>query len=333
MSMPAEASDAEVRAVLALLAPVAARRSGYLVAGGRLTRLDGVPAPPPAARTEERERELPPPFRLFLTARLDLGVTSGTEGWHRVVRHLGQLLHDDRARDLTPNLILDRDGAWQPFDQHGSAPPWWPARQRLARHRPRVVWELYGAGFPADRFSGITGKMALGTEHGDLLLARLAALAPLGLQYGMVHAWTPREPTGDTGFLPASRQAHDPRLGIGDRRTGLATYLPNLYWGQVFGPPWVALFGAEALASAPAHRVEELPGGCWLVQLTERMSDLETDYDRYAEVRDACKRHLGADCFYDPARGEDGSYRAPDLPDLADRGLVAPPALEELGGR
>lgn len=55
------------------------------------------------------------------------------------------------------------------------------------------------------------------------------------------------------------------------------------------------------------------------MQLTEHLADVVEDHDRFDAVRERCKTHLSADCFYDPDRGE---YRAPLIPTVGDRGLA-----------
>ena len=109
-----------------------------------------------------------------------------------------------------------------------------------------------------------------------------------------------------------------PRLSLTGRALA-EECLPNLYWAQVFGPPWVELFGADTLASTPAHRVEEVAPGHWLVQLTERLADVVEDRAGFERVRAAAKVHLGADAFYSAERGLTGRYRTPQIPTLAER--------------
>ncbi|MCA9700924.1 MAG: hypothetical protein KC431_25590, partial [Myxococcales bacterium] len=98
--------------------------------------------------------------------------------------------------------------------------------------------------------------------------------------------------------------------------------LPNFHWGMIFGPPYIDLFGRDVLLSAPAHRVRELPSGQILIQLTEDLRDLETDYPRVAAARERVKDYLGRDAFWSPAMA---TYRAPTFT-FPETGQVLPPA-------
>ncbi|MBO0805051.1 MAG: hypothetical protein J2P25_18495 [Nocardiopsaceae bacterium] len=102
-------------------------------------------------------------------------------------------------------------------------------------------------------------------------------------------------------------------------------FLRDVYWGNVFGPPYTELFGADKLRTAPAAAVTELRPGYFYLQLTESILDLcdKGSLPRNREVRDAVREHLGADCFYQ--RGKDPvSYRAPHFRAAAEEGLWKP---------
>ncbi|MCA9686853.1 MAG: hypothetical protein KC457_32105 [Myxococcales bacterium] len=91
---------------------------------------------------------------------------------------------------------------------------------------------------------------------------------------------------------------------------------------MIFGRPYVELFGRDTLLNAPAHVARELPTGQILIQLTEDLRDLETDYPRVAAVREHVKDHLGRDAFWSPAMA---TYRAPTFT-FPESGQVLPPA-------
>lgn len=103
----------------------------------------------------------------------------------------------------------------------------------------------------------------------------------------------------------------------------LARYLPDMYWVTVFGKPYVELFGLERLLASPAPILREIGGGCVLIQLSESIYDLETDFDAVDSVRQAVKKHLNCNAFFDPNLPEDHVYNVPllelePLPDTGD---------------
>jgi hypothetical protein len=91
----------------------------------------------------------------------------------------------------------------------------------------------------------------------------------------------------------------------------LVKRLPDILWGQVFGPAYVRLFGLEKLLSAPAYKVEQLGPETVYIQLSESLFDM---HDRYAEVdavRQQVKQHLDDNIFFDARNPEGHVYRTP----------------------
>ncbi len=82
----------------------------------------------------------------------------------------------------------------------------------------------------------------------------------------------------------------------------LRHWLPNLPWLAYFGKPYVELFGKEKLANAPVYRTEKIGEG-YLLQLTENISDMETDYESYRAKEQAVKAYLHPNAFYNREKG------------------------------
>lgn len=97
--------------------------------------------------------------------------------------------------------------------------------------------------------------------------------------------------------------------GLGTHR--LVKYLPDLYWLNVFGPPYVEVFGPDKLRSAPVAAVAELPYGGVSLQLTSPLADNAQAWSKFAAVRAKCKSHLNSNVFFDPAATLQHSYRVP----------------------
>lgn len=95
----------------------------------------------------------------------------------------------------------------------------------------------------------------------------------------------------------------------------LKHWLPTLPWGVVFGEAYVRLFGLDKLLTAPAYKVEKLSDTAVYLQLSEKLTDLETDYESVHAVRLQVQAHLGERAFFDeqyayPLRGPMGTMTA-----------------------
>jgi hypothetical protein len=101
----------------------------------------------------------------------------------------------------------------------------------------------------------------------------------------------------------------------------LELYLPNIYWGNVFGVDYVGFFGRDRLLSAPAAVVDLFDDDRFYFQATERLADCLDDNERYVVASRAVMDHLGRDAFVDPAHYQRPG-RTPDFSYLRDE---APP--------
>ena len=312
MAMSGTATEPQTVAALGVVRHLAQAGNGYLVVNGEYTALDGVPAPERTGRPAAAPKT-PPPARAFVEAFLTRPLP-GDEGWTASMNLLRDFLDD--MRPLRPQLI-QREQEWRPFLPTDPAPEWWPLSQYLLTPDPYVRWEINPAFGPADHYTQLSLAGDLDPAAAERFVPKLIELAKDDLDYGLVHAWHDDEPTGPTGL----RQGDDGPWMLFTPRD-LTAFLPNLYWAQVFGPPWVRLFGAETLAGTPAYRVEEVADGHWLVQLTEHLGDVVTEHAGFEAARAAAKAHLGTDSFFSRDRGPRGRYHAPAIPTLKDRGLV-----------
>jgi hypothetical protein len=134
-----------------------------------------------------------------------------------------------------------------------------------------------------------------------------ASVLLLGADFGYLHLVTEAE--------SASPNAHDMLTPFcpGLTTHELRKHLPNLCWATVFGPPYVELFGRERILSAPASIVEEFAQNTICIQLSESLLDLQSKYDEVNAVRQAVKKHLNCDAFFDPAADSGRKYRVPEF--------------------
>jgi hypothetical protein len=87
--------------------------------------------------------------------------------------------------------------------------------------------------------------------------------------------------------------------------------LPNLYWLNVFGPPYAALFGTQNLLEVPAASVERLAYGGTAIQLTNDLKDTNEGWENFKTVRTKCRNHLNSNAFCDSKVGGDHHYETP----------------------
>jgi hypothetical protein len=152
---------------------------------------------------------------------------------------------------------------------------------------------------------------------GDGLGAFLADCgAALDITYAMAHLFTEEENSAyyrDWFELPPGPES------VKKAAQGTMPYfLRDLYWANLFGPPYTELFGLGRLRTAPAAVAREVRPGYFYLQLTDDIADR----DGIAAVREQVKAHIGADCFYDPAATT--PRRAPRFTTAAEDGLWKP---------
>jgi hypothetical protein len=87
-------------------------------------------------------------------------------------------------------------------------------------------------------------------------------------------------------------------------------YLPNLFWMNVFGRPYIEFFGRERLRTASVARIDERTHTVGL-RIADRLEDDVASWNDFKDVRDCCKRHLGADAFFEVGKSASHPYRAP----------------------
>jgi hypothetical protein len=87
-------------------------------------------------------------------------------------------------------------------------------------------------------------------------------------------------------------------------------------WALVLGPAYVSMFGADEIASAPAHVIERLSPERFYVQLTPEIADRVERPEVYERAVRAFVDHLGGDAFYDVPGRTGIATRRPDFSEL-----------------
>jgi hypothetical protein len=173
---------------------------------------------------------------------------------------------------------------------------------------------------PWDILSKIKMSGAFAPElKGDGLGAFLAdcgAAPALNITYAMAHVFTDEE--NGTYYRDWFQLPPVPESVKRARQGTMPYFLRDLYWANMFGPPYTELFGIERLRTAPAAVAREVRPGYFYLQLTDDIADR----DGIAAVREQVKAHIGPDCFYDPKATT--PRRAPVFTTAAEGGLWKP---------
>lgn len=210
--------------------------------------------------------------------------------------------------EVLPQLGPERFGSWEPvrkpFELEAAVRSW--GDPFLARRRkPRMdasVWMRAGprrqhALFKLSTSTGVLGKLV---RVSDLIDFVTRMSVELRAEFAFAHLLT--QPDVETGFASDTVTSGPGRADYfySFFTHTLERYLPELYWITVLGPAYGRHFGPERLLSAPAYRVEALPHGAVLLQLSTSPLDFR---DRFAEVdavRRRVKEHLDENSFFDP---------------------------------
>jgi hypothetical protein len=93
----------------------------------------------------------------------------------------------------------------------------------------------------------------------------------------------------------------------------LSKCLPNLYWLNVFGPPYVDVFGTQCLLDAPSESVQILPYGGISIELTKDLPDTAEAWGAFKAARARCRSHLDSNVFCEPTALKDHHYKTPQF--------------------
>jgi hypothetical protein len=119
----------------------------------------------------------------------------------------------------------------------------------------------------------------------------------------------------------AEREAHALTLWrmeiAGVQTVYLRKCLPSLYWLNIFGPPYVKLFGKERLIATPGENVE--------VKLTNDLLDTPMAWEAFKQTRASCRKHLNSNVFCERGASKDHEYRTPEFcfPESSFTGLTS----------
>lgn len=91
----------------------------------------------------------------------------------------------------------------------------------------------------------------------------------------------------------------------------LRKWLPDFFWGTVFGPAYVRLIGKERLLSAPVFKAIDLGEELVYLQLTESIDDIYFNFEKVQQIREKVKIYLDGNIFFNADFSEDHVYDTP----------------------
>lgn len=91
--------------------------------------------------------------------------------------------------------------------------------------------------------------------------------------------------------------------GVEPTTDQLCNWLPDMYWGVVFGKPYIDLWGESLLLDVPALKVEKLSDELIFIQLTESINDVVEKTEEVRIKREEVKSFLNNYVFYTPDKG------------------------------
>lgn len=91
--------------------------------------------------------------------------------------------------------------------------------------------------------------------------------------------------------------------GVEPTTDQLRDWLPDMYWGIVFGKPYIDLWGEKLLLDVSAFKVEKISDELIFIQLTENINDIVDNPEEIRIKREEVKSFLNHYVFYSPEKG------------------------------
>jgi hypothetical protein len=218
----------------------------------------------------------------------------------------GRRILDRLVREL-PDHAPNKFGTEEPLPKIDAA----SLSNHLAKwdqFKPSVYWEKDrisqgGVHFGRTGPQAIHGVVSFEFDRSKVQVSQVERLVKilspeLAADFGAIELLVPQEiesgrQSGTVTALDKKRGTHTFFITSHDLRRAI----PDLYWGTVFGKPYLDMFGREKILSAPAYLVEELAPNIVYMQLSQSLDDLR---DRYVEIyrrKELLKKHLGREAF------------------------------------
>jgi hypothetical protein len=216
---------------------------------------------------------------------------------------------------LGPHFLPDRFGRWEPvrqvYDLQAVISAWsW--LMLFNKKKPRLSMMSFGIIGPKPCLSSFSIRGTPSRQMIDILPSSAIDLAtPFDSTFGYLHSLTPIDLKRGSRSHTVSHAEGREILLIGTQN--LVRFLPDVYWGTLFGSAYIELFGRERLLSAPCFKAEEVSPQLIYLQMTEKLSDCLKKPDEVDAVRARVRAHLDCNAIFDPALPSDHEYAVPDF--------------------
>jgi hypothetical protein len=189
----------------------------------------------------------------------------------------------------------------------------------VKKGRPRMNGSIFmgGGKIPAHAWIHIILECSDANKTNEAVSFAKAISRNFGVEFGFIHLLTKHEFgeafSSAVHSVPLDSSMNNLRVTTHDLRIAL----PDIYWGTIFGPSYVELFGAEAFESLPVCvSVEGLGQDSYYLQLSNNIFDVERSFGSFSQCREKVKKHLGRSAFFDAKFGPKFQYMVPTFDNL-----------------
>lgn len=217
------------------------------------------------------------------------------------------------------SFIPDKVGNYEPlkkefdFEKIDSLLSIWDFPFLLKRKKPRMSGNIFIAGgkVPTHGWIHIVLEFKQSQQNEIIDFVKKVS-AVFDVDFAFIHLLTKEEFPNSfkTGVFTFKNDNSENVLSVTTHE--LRKSIPNLYWGTFFGSSYIRLFGEQKLCSLPdCCIVEKLDKELYYIQLSEKISDLETDFNLVNECRKKVKKHLDCDAFFSSVNNSSHQYSIP----------------------
>jgi hypothetical protein len=223
-------------------------------------------------------------------------------------------------KDELPSIVPEKFGNYEPLkkdfnpDSLDDALSFWDYPFILRRKRPRMSGSIFmgGGKIPTHGWIHIVSDFSPTYDTEVVNFLKRVAVT-FDVEFAFIHLLTTNEFSGDSYTTGVFSVKSDKNMNVLSVTTHeLKKNIPDLYWATVLGTSYSRLFGESKLRSVEGlYRLEELNPGQFYIQMSQRLSDLETDFELLSKRRGLVKEYLNSNAFFDPSNPPSHRYSSP----------------------
>jgi hypothetical protein len=196
--------------------------------------------------------------------------------------------------DFAPDFYNNYEPINRPFVSVEETIAAWQQDPFLWKHRrgPKSEGSVFFA--KPNRFTNLTITFVAGTaQFSTNKLAWFLRLCAVRFDavFGYLHLLTGAEHE-DIGFEASNK------IEVGVFEHALKKGIPSLCWATIWGEPYINLFGASTLDTAPVAVLNRLSDTHFYMQLTDSLFDIRDNHDQFRQCKSAAMDHLGRQFFW-----------------------------------